>query len=131
MAVFLAPVGLATAAVDNTLAVQAIYKESLRRKLCVVASNQPNATVTYTHETPVLNGTVVFVPIVATVTINYPDSCCSQTITERFFVSFQGQTATPTSVTINVLGRVQGFYKVICGKSDNYSINDSITVTIA
>lgn len=133
MAVFLSPVGLATAPVANSLAVGATYKESLCNKYCVVSTNQPLATVTYRNETPVLNGTTVFVPIVATVTINLPGCGCKanvQTITERFVVEFQGQTALPTAVTITSEGMTQGFFKVVCGQSKCYAINESLTITI-
>ena len=96
--------------------------------------NNPFATVTYRNETPVLNGTTVFVPIVATITITTPNACkCqaeTQVINERFVVAFQGRTTLPTSVTINQLGMTQGLIKIVCGKSNCYAINSSLSVSI-
>lgn len=45
--------------------VLATFKEKLCRCVCATSTNQPFATVTYRNETPVLNGTTVFVPIPA------------------------------------------------------------------
>lgn len=64
--VTLSPVGLAAAPVANQVSFLATFKEKLCRCVCVTSTNQPFATVTYRNETPVLNGTTVFVPIVAT-----------------------------------------------------------------
>lgn len=128
--VFLSPVGLAAAATNNSVSLLATYKENLCQTLCVVSSNQPNATVTYTTGTPTLNGTTVFVPVIAKVVITLPGNCGTQVITERFMTAFQGQTGLPTAVAVNSVGMEQGFFKVCCGKSKCYAINDSITVTI-
>ena len=131
--VTLSPVGLATAPVANQVSLLATFKEKLCRCVCATSSNQPQATVTYRYETPILNGTTVFVPIVATVTIVTPGCGCNattQVINERFVVAFQGQTAVPASVTITSLGTTQGLIKVVCGKSNCYAINSSLTVAI-
>lgn len=132
--VFLSPVGLAAAPVANRVSLLATYKEKLCREICATSTNQPEAFVSYRYETPVLNGTTVFVPIVATVTILLPGCGCRavppQVITERFLVAFQGQTALPTAVTVSSEGRQQGIIKVVCGKSSTYAVNDSIAVTI-
>ena len=133
MAVFLSPVGLATAAVANSLNVGATFKEKLCKCVCSTSTNQPVATVTYRYETPTLQGSTVFVPIVATVTIVTPGCGCSattQTITERFTLQFFGQTALPTAVTITQEGMVQGLIKIVCGKSNCYAIHEGLTVTI-
>ena len=45
-------------------------------------------------------------------------------------VAFQGITTLPASVTINQLGMTQGLIKIVCGKSNCYAINSSLTVTI-
>lgn len=45
-------------------------------------------------------------------------------------VAFQGQTGLPTAVTITSEGISQGLYKIVCGKSNSYAINDSLAVTI-
>lgn len=86
------------------------------------------------NATSVLNGTTVFVPIVATITITTPNACkCqaeTQVINERFVVAFQGRTTLPTSVTINQLGMTQGLIKIVCGKSNCYAINSSLSVSI-
>ena len=60
--VTLSPVGLAAAPVANQAAFLATFKERLCRCVCATSTNQPFATVTYRNETPVLNGTTVFVP---------------------------------------------------------------------
>lgn len=73
--VTLSPVGLAAAPVANQVSFLATFKEKLCRCVCATSTNQPFATVTYRNETPVLNGTTVFVPIVATITITTPNAC--------------------------------------------------------
>lgn len=126
MSVFLSPAA-------NTLALTATFKEKLCRTACAISSNQPNATVSYTNETPLLRGTTVLVPVVARITITTPGCGCAastQTVTERFAVTFQGQTALPTSVTINQEGEFQGLINVNCGKSNCYAITDSLSITI-
>lgn len=99
--VTLSPVGLAAAPVANQVSFLATFKEKLCRCVCATSTNQPFATVTYRNETPVLNGTTVFVPIVATITITTPNACkCqaeTQVINEWFVVAFQGRTTLPTS----------------------------------
>lgn len=134
MAVFLSPVGLASAAVANSLSVLATFKEKLCRCVCATSTNQPHATIAYRHETPILNGTTVFVPIVATVTIVTPNNCScgavTQTITERFVVAFFGQTALPTNVSITEEGETQGLIKIVCDKSNCFAINSALTITI-
>ena len=42
-----------------------------------------------------------------------------------------GVTELPASVTINQLGMTQGLIKIVCGKSNCYAINSSLTVTIS
>lgn len=131
--VYLSPAGLAAAPTANTLALTATFKEKLCKTVCAISSNQPSATVSYTNETPLLRGTTVFVPVVARITITTPECGCAantQTITERFMAAFQGQTALPTSVTINQEGEFQGLIKVVCGKSNCYAITDSLLITI-
>lgn len=131
--IYLSPVGLATAPVANSVSFLATFKEKLCRCVCTNSSNQPESFVTYKNETPILNGSTVFVPIVATVTIVTPGCGCAattQVITERFMVAFQGQTAVPTAVTITSEGITQGLFKIVCGKSNCYAINDSLAVTI-
>lgn len=131
--VYLSPAGLAAAPVANRLAILATFKEKLCKTVCAISTNQPSATVTYTNETPVLRGTTVFVPVVARITLVTPGCGCDaniQTITERFIVAFQDQTALPTSVTITSEGQIQGLIKVVCGKSSCYAINESLSITI-
>lgn len=129
----LSPVGLAAAPVVNQVSLLAVFKEKLCRSVCSTSTNQPQATVVYRYETPVLNGTTVFVPIIATITIVTPGCGCSattQVINERFMVAFQGQTALPASVTITQDGLVQGLIKIMCGKSNCYAINSSLTIAL-
>lgn len=132
--VVLSPVGLATAPVANQVSFLATFKEKLCRSVCSTSTNQPQATVAYSYEAPTLNGTTVFVPIVATITIVTPGCGCNastQVINERFIVAFQGRTAIPESVTITQNGLIQNLIKVVCGKSSCYAINSSLTVAIA
>lgn len=131
--VYISPVGLATAPAANSVSFLATFKEKLCRYICGNSTNQPEAFVTYKNETPILNGSTVFVPVVATITIVTPGCGCTattQVITERFMVAFQGQTAVPTAVTITSEGVTQGLFKIVCGKSNCYAINDSLAVTI-
>lgn len=44
--------------------------------------------------------------------------------------AIQGITTLPASVTIAQLGMTQGLIKIVCGKSNCYAINSSLTVTI-
>lgn len=128
--VTLSPVGLAAAPVANQVSFLATFKERLCSCVCSTSSNQPFATVTYRNETPVLNGTTVFIPIIATITVAMPGCSALQTINERFVVAFQGITTLPASVTINQLGMTQGLIKIVCGKSNRYAINSSLSVSI-
>lgn len=125
---------LTAAIMANQATFLATFKEKLCRCVCVTSTNQPFAAVTYRNEAPVLNGTTVFIPIVATITITTPNACkCqaeTQVINERFMVAFQGRTTLPASVTIGQIGITQGLIKVVCGKSNCYAINSSLTVTI-
>lgn len=130
----ISPVGLAAAPVANQVSLLATFREKLCQPYCIDSSIQPSATVVYSSGTPILNGTTVFVPITARITIVTPGCGCNaktQLFTEQFYVAFQGQTALPTSVTITSVGRVQGGACVTCGCAHAYSINDSLTVTIA
>ena len=128
----LSPVGLAAAPVANQVSLLATYKEKLCCPFCIDSSVQPLATLDYTTGTPVLNGTTVFVPVTARITVVTGSGCKAKTqlFTEQFYVAFQGQTGLPTSVTINSVGRIQGGSCVKCGCAYAYSINDSLTVTI-
>lgn len=123
-----------TAFVANQLSVLVTFREKLCRPFCIDSSVQPFATVEYSTGTPVLNGTTVFVPVTARVTIVTPGCGCNaktQLCTENFYVAFQGQTAVPTAVIITSVGRIQGGSCVTCGKATAYSINDSLQITIS
>lgn len=128
----LSPVGLAAAPVANQLSILVTYREKLCHSFCIDSSIQPLATLQYTTGTPVLNGTTVFVPVTARITVVTGGGCKAKTqlFTEQFYVAFQGQTALPTSVTVTSVGRVQGGSCVTCGRAQAYSINDSVTITI-
>lgn len=129
----ISPVGLAAAPVANQLSILATFREKLCQPFCIDSSIQPSATVTYSSGTPILNGTTVFVPITARITIVTPGCGCNaktQLFTEQFYVAFQGQTAIPAAVAITSVGRVQGGSCVKCGRAYAYSINDSLAITI-
>lgn len=127
------PVGLAAAPVANQLAIQVNLRKKLCNPFCINSSIQPFSSVEYTSGTPILNGTTVFVPITARATITVPGCGCyskPQLLTEQFYVAFQGQTALPTNVVIESVGRTQNGADVYCGCAHSYSINDSLTITI-
>lgn len=65
----LSPVGLAAAPVANQVSLLATFREKLCRSFCIDSSVQPLATVEYSTGTPILNGTTVFVPVTARVTV--------------------------------------------------------------
>ena len=136
MAVYLSPVGLAAAPVANTLNVLATFKERLCHRFNINATTQPSSSVTYTTGTPVLNGTTVCVPITAQVTITTPSGTCGcnpnvQVFSERFDAAFQGLTALPTAVAVDVVGtRRFGSCVNSCGWASNYTINDSLVITV-
>ena len=132
--IYVSPVGLAAAAVANQLPLLVNYKEKLCRAICVNSTVQPMVTIVYTHGTPVLSNSTVFVPITAVITIVTPGCGCkatTQLFTEKFVTAFQGQTAVPTTITITTVGRKQELSNLTCGRAHSVMINDSITVTIA
>lgn len=128
----LSPVGLAAAPVANQLSVLVTYREKLCRPFCIDSSIQPLATVVYTTGQAVLDGTTVFIPVTARITVVIGCGCNAKTqlFTEQFYVAFVGQTALPSSVTLTSVGRLQNGSCVKCGKAFAYSINDSLTITI-
>ena len=65
--IYVSPVGLAAAAVANQLPLLVNYKEKLCRAICVNSTVQPMITIVYTHGTPVLSNSTVFVPITAVI----------------------------------------------------------------
>lgn len=136
MAVTISPVGLAAAPVNNVAAIMATYKEKLCKSYCIDSTIQPQVSVVYTTGTARLNESTVFVPIRATITIVTQDNRCgcnahTQLFTENFVVAFQGQTALPISVTLANVGRDAFGSNVNCGRAYTYTINDSITITLA
>lgn len=129
----LSPVGLAAAPVANQLSALITFREKLCQPFCIDSSIQPLATVEYSTGTPVLNGTTVFVPVTARLTVITQGCGCNaktQLFTEQFYVAFQGQTAVPTAVTIQSVGRLQGGACISCGRAYAYSVNDSVIIAI-
>lgn len=136
MAVTISPVGLSTAPVANTLNVMATYKERLCRPFCVDSTIQPQVSVVYTTGTPRLNGTTVFIPVKAVITVVTQNSGCgcnahTQLFTEDFVVAFQGVTSIPNTVTLTNVGRDQFGSDVKCSCAHSYTINDSLTIAIS
>lgn len=130
----ISPVGLAAAAVANQVSLLATYKEKLCNSGCSQSAVKPQYSVSYTHGTPVLNESTVFVPVTAIITIVTSDCCgCGKTkiFNEKFTAAFQGQTAVPTSVTITSEGRQTNDVENRCCGSGTYTINDSLTILIA
>ena len=127
------PVGLAAAPIANQLSMLITFKEKLCHSFCIDSSIQPLATVEYATGTPILNGTTVFIPVTARLSIVMQGCGCNAKtylFTEQFYAAFQGQTALPTAVALQSVGRLQGGSSVSCGRANSYSVNDSITVTI-
>lgn len=136
MAVTISPVGLAAAPVANELSFLATIKERLCYPYCTDSTIQPQVSVVYTTGTPRLSGTTVFIPINAVVTIVTQSNKCgcnahTQLLTEDFVVAFQGQTALPATITLTNVGSDRFGSDVKCGYAHSYTINDSLTVTIA
>lgn len=132
--IYVSPVGLAAAAVANQLPLLVNYKEKLCRSICVNSTAQPQVTIVYTHGTPTLNGSTVFVPMSAVITVVTPGVGCratTQLFTEKFVAAFQGQTAVPSTITVATVGRKQELSNLTCGRAHSVTIDDSITVTIA
>lgn len=135
MSVTISPAGLSAAPVANTLAVLVSYRERLCKSYCVDSTIQPQVTVTYKTGTARQNGTTVFIPITATISVVTQNDRCgcdahTQLFTETFVVAFQGRTALPASVTINNLGRDIQPSCVNCGCAHGIAINDSLTIVI-
>lgn len=136
MAVTISPVGLAAAQVENVANIMATYKERLCRPYCTDSTIQPQLSVVYTTGTARLAGSTVFVPVTATITIVTQNNACgcnahTQLFTENFVVAFQGRTALPTTVTLENLGRDAFGSNVNCGKAYSYTVNDSLSITLA
>lgn len=131
----ISPVGLAaTALTANQVSLLAVITEKLARPICTNSTIQPQVSVSYTTGTPVFNGTTVFIPVQATVSIitqGCNNRANTQLFTETFDIAFQGQTVVPTSVTLTSVGRNIEGTNVRCGRAYTYTIYDSITVTIA
>ena len=136
MSVTVSPVGLAATATANVAAIMATYKERLCKSYCTDSTIQPQVSVVYTTGTARLNESTVFVPVTATITIVTQNNSCgcnahTQLFTENFVVAFQGQTALPASITLTNVGRDAFGSNVTCGRAYSYTINDSITITLA
>lgn len=136
MAVTISPVGLAAAPVANVANIMATYKERLCRSYCINSTIQPQVSVVYTTGTARLVDSTVFIPVRATITVVTQDSVCgcnahTQLFTENFVVAFQGQTAIPATITLANLGRDAYGSNICCGRATSYTINDSISITIA
>ena len=109
------------------------FKEKLCRPFCIDSSVQPQATVTYSTRNLKFDGSTVFVPITATITIVTPGCKCNskiQLFTENFTVAFQGQTGLPKATKIESVGRTMGGADVRCGCARSYAINDSLVISI-
>lgn len=135
MSVVISPTGLATTAlVADQVSVLASYTEKLCNAVCVNASVQPQYAITYSYGTPYLNGSSTFVPINAVITLTTQCGCNNartRIFNENFVVAFQGQTTLPTSVTITSVGRTGAPSGVQCCMATKYTINDSLTISIA
>lgn len=127
----LSPVGLSAAPVANELRVQAHYKERVCN--CCNLNVTAPVNIQYSTGTPILNGTTLFIPVLAVITVvNSNNNCCCNTqvntYSESFTVSFQGYTALPTAVTVTSLGRIYDIARN-CGRC-YYDIYDSLNITI-
>lgn len=136
MAVTISPVGLAAAQVENVANIMATYKEKLCRPYCTDSTIQPQISVVYTTGTARLVDSTVFVPVTSTITIVTQNNNCgcnahTQLFTENFVVAFQGRTALPATITLANLGRDAFGSNVNCGRAYSYTINDSLSITLA
>lgn len=61
---------------------------------------------------------------------NQNANCIKSAIQGNGFALSQLAQTLPTSVTINQLGMTQGLIKIVCGKSNCYAINSSLSVSI-
>lgn len=133
--VTLSPVGLGNAPVPNRLSTLVTFKERLCVPFCTDSTIQPQVTVNYTAGTPVFQQNTVFVPIKAVITVVTQKRACgcnahTQLFTENFVAAFQFESAVPTAVTVNSIGRVINGSNVRCGCAHSLTINDSLVITI-
>lgn len=130
------PVALAAAPVANQVSFGMNFRLPLCEPYCITSSQQPFADIQYNVDVSnaILNGTTVFVPVTARISVQTPSNCpcdsAPQIYTEQFYIQFQGQTALPTNVTVTSVGRVQNGADVDCGCAYMYSINESLVATL-
>lgn len=130
----ISPAGLTAAPTANELALTAMISERFcNYSYCTDSTNQPQTTVNYTAGTARLEGTTLFIPITASVSVILP-SCCNNALakvyTERFVVTFQGVTAMPTAIAVNNLGQDVLPAYANCGVAHGLNIYNSLTVVI-
>lgn len=133
MALFLSPVGSATAPAANELRALAVFKEKTCIAFRVCPDAQPSATIDYRVGTARLVGTTVYVPITATMTVIARTGCCEAKpfiFTDTVLAAFQGYTSLPTAVTVESLGQETLTPGVSCGWTKNLTVNDSLLITI-
>lgn len=134
MAITISPVGLTAAAVPNELHVLAVIKERLCRSFCVNSEILPQAFVEYTAGTPRLQGTTLFIPVNARVTVVAKGGGCKADpylFNETFLIAFANVTALPTAVNITTDGHeVRPAFLCGCTQANGVSINDALTITI-
>lgn len=124
MSVYVSPAGLATTALTaNQISITASFSERLCRNLGICCGSNLPITINYTYGQPILVGSTVFVPVTATISFSNMGNN-SPKYTENFDVSFQGQTAVPSSVNINSVGRI------IHVNGRCLLINDSLTIAL-
>ena len=111
----------------------ATFKEKLCKPFCIDSSLQPQVSVVYTTRPPKHDGSTVFVPVTAVITVVTPGCKCNakvQLFTENFEVAFQGQLSLPTAVFVESKGRIMGGADVKCGCAHSYKVSDSLVVFI-
>lgn len=119
---------------SGSLSALVTFREKLCRAFCIDSTTQPKASVSYTAGTPRFDGTTVFVPVSAEITIISPSCQCQakvQLFTEEFIVAFQGQKGLPSSVSIESVGRIGGGADIRCGCARYYRIDDSLVIEIS
>ena len=129
------PAGLATTTlVANQLSLTASYLEKYKKPCCCKGNAPVQVSVTYTNGKVTLSSSsVVVVPVIANITVVHILNNGTTKVThfaEVFDITFQGQTALPSSVTITSLGYQYNTYTGSCSGITQLTIDDSITIQL-
>lgn len=128
------PSGSATSAqTANQLGLTVSFLERYRKPRRCSKSKPIQTTVTYSVGDLSLNGTTLFVPVIATVTAVYllqSGGTASKTFVETFTISFQNQDALTSGATVTKYGTVTDISTSSYGVT-TLLIDDSIIIAVA